>query len=218
MKWTDRCLSRSVPSAWCADVCGCLWLRCVCQEVSADFRLVTEHNWRVFASLARCVLRSASCCLSKTVDTSQANKVHPGTLPGGSEPGREDVRTFLSDLQQKKLIQQVSFHISPPRLDLSFWTNLMFTSRPLEGLGWEVNNTLRISHSVSFDSPECTFPGYSVFYTDLHTRHLLTKWKLMDVIFHTIESINGNLNLRITGVIMVIQKRVKMKNCRHYFV
>lgn len=43
----------------------------------------------------------------------------------------------------------------------------------------------------------------------------------MTVIFHTIESISGkhwNLNLRITGVIILIQPYVKMKNCHHYYI
>lgn len=80
-----------------------------------------------------------SCCLSKTVGTSQANKVHGFCPPPPQKRGENSARrrqhhNILSNLQQKKLIQQVSSHISPPRLDSFLWTNLMFTSMPLEGL------------------------------------------------------------------------------------
>lgn len=61
-----------------------------------------------------------------------------------------------------------------------------------------------------------------VLCTDFHTTPFHhSKWKLMTVIFHTIESIgrkHWNLNLRITGVIILIQPYVKMKNCQHYSI
>lgn len=87
-----------------ADVFRCLrCIHCVCQEVAVDSSLVRE--------LCDCCLPSAaftvssdqlqSCCLSRTVDTSRANKVPCGVFPESSARNRKHHHN-LSNLQQEK--------------------------------------------------------------------------------------------------------------------
>lgn len=87
-----------------ADVFRCLrCIHCVCQEVAVDSSLVRE--------LCDCCLPSAaftvssdqlqSCCLSRTVDTSRANKVPCGVFPESSARNRKHHHN-LSNLRQEK--------------------------------------------------------------------------------------------------------------------
>lgn len=90
--------------------------------------------------LAHRVLRSAPVMLLKQncrhISSEQSSWIlpPPPQKRGENSARRRQHHNILSNLQQKKLIQQVSSHISPPRLDSFLWTNLMFTSMPLEGL------------------------------------------------------------------------------------
>ena len=83
-----------------------------------------------------------SCCLSKTVDTSRANKVHGSPPPPHThtqkeeriQPGGDNIIIFRQTCSRKSSFSRCrpTYHLLA--LIHFFWTNLMFTSMPLEGL------------------------------------------------------------------------------------
>lgn len=121
-----------------------------------------------------------SCCLSKTVGTSQANKVHgfcppPQKKEERIQPGGDNIIIFCQTCSRKSSFSRCrpTYH----RLALihffgQTWCLLQCLSRG--SLASEVDNTLRISYSFSFDSPECSPPlSWVLSPAQLSTKHLL---------------------------------------------
>lgn len=166
-----------------------------CREITADFRHVMEQPW---ALLAHCILRSASALLLRQ-NYWHISSVHPEVFSQ-----EETTPEYLSDLQPKRPIQQVSSYISPPPhifgqtwcVLQGFWRVCLWGKQHIWDILFFFIWQPRMQSYFPGNFPLHRFPQ-NTFYTTLNE-------KRMTVIFHTAEYISRkhwNLNLRITAVI-----------------